>query len=276
MASATGTIVVADGHEGNLSDGAVRARCGSVPTSLRLRKNTRFPALIIRQAQRLGQGLLFVMRRAMEAVMVRVFGNPGFVVGAGMALTLVMGGGASAGEADEIAAIRAATAKYQDVAVALAAGYVRSASGCVDAELEGMPAELGAMGVHYIHRGKLEITTTEPRVDGTSTYTDFLDPAILIYEPQADGSLVLVAIENLVFQKSWKDAGHAEPPQFQGRTWDNMQDDPATPHDEAHGFQPHFDQHVWLYRENPNGNLMPFNPAVSCRHAEKTPGHSTH
>jgi hypothetical protein len=45
-----------------------------------------------------------------------------------------------------------------------------------------------------------------------------------------------------------------------------MADDPATPGDEAHGFMPHYDQHVWLFRENPMGELMPFNPNVTCDH----------
>ena len=29
-------------------------------------------------------------------------------------------------------------------------------------------------------------------------------------------------------------------------------------------FEPHYDRHVWLYRENPNGVFTPFNPAVTC------------
>jgi hypothetical protein len=29
---------------------------------------------------------------------------------------------------------------------------------------------------------------------------------------------------------------------------------------------PHYDQHVWLFRENPMGVLMPFNPMVTCDH----------
>jgi hypothetical protein len=45
-----------------------------------------------------------------------------------------------------------------------------------------------------------------------------------------------------------------------------MMDDASTAGDEAHGFMPHYDQHVWLFRENPSGNLMPFNPAVTCEH----------
>ena len=36
--------------------------------------------------------------------------------------------------------------------------------------------------------------------------------------------------------------------------------------DWAHKFEPHYDRHVWIYRENPNGVFAPFNPAVSCAH----------
>ena len=43
-------------------------------------------------------------------------------------------------------------------------------------------------------------------------------------------------------------------------------DDPATPTDEAHMFEPHFDRHVWIYRDNPNGVFAPFNPSVTCEH----------
>lgn len=163
--------------------------------------------------------------------------------------------------------LRIAFEKYQDVNVALAEGYITPDNHCVSAEGEGLPAELGAMGIHYIHPGLLQITATDPRVDGTGTHTDWNSPAILIYEPQADGSLVLVGMENLVFEAAWKAAGNTEAPVLNGRTWDHMADDAATPGDEAHGFSPHWDQHVWLWRENPAGMLMPFNAAITCVHA---------
>lgn len=125
---------------------------------------------------------------------------------AAMALTaLALPHAAAADEASELAAIRNATEQYKDVNVALAAGYFPAPPGeCVSAAHEGLPAEWGAMGIHYINPEMLKITATEPRVDGMSTHIDFLNPAILLYEPQADGSLVLVGVENLVFQKAWK------------------------------------------------------------------------
>jgi hypothetical protein len=170
----------------------------------------------------------------------------------------------------DLDALREATAKYQDIEVALAEGYISPDGMCVSAAAEGLPAELGGMGIHYIHPGLLQITGTDPRVNGNSTYTDWSQPAILIYEPQADGTLELVAVENLVFEAAWLDAGggpNAEELVINGRAWDHMADDPATPGDEAHGFMPHFDQHVWLFRDNPLGVLMPFNPNVTCEHA---------
>ena len=163
--------------------------------------------------------------------------------------------------------MRANVEKYKDINVALADGYITPDNHCVSAEGEGLPPELGAMGIHYIHPAKLQITGTEPRVDGMSTYTDWAAPAILIYEPQADGSMELVAVENLVFEAAWDAAANGEELVLNGRAWDHMADDPSTPGDEAHGFMPHYDQHVWLFRDNPMGVLMPFNPNVTCEHA---------
>jgi hypothetical protein len=186
-------------------------------------------------------------------------------------LSLMTGVAAQAeDEKAAVEAVRAAVERFRDVDVALAEGYIPDPSNhCVTAEAEGLPANWGAMGIHYLHPGLLGLTASEPRVDGTSIHTDFDKPAILLYEPQSDGSLELVAAENLVFKKAWQKAGNSEPPTFAGRNWDHMADDPNTPGDEAHGFEPHYDQHVW-FRENPLGALMPFNPAVTCEHHAST------
>lgn len=164
--------------------------------------------------------------------------------------------------------VRSLTERFQDVEVALAEGYVRDPMDmCVTAELEGLDPALGGMGLHYIRMDLLKVAgPPNPRVDGGGTHTDFRQPAILIYEPQEDGSLELVAVENLVFVKAWEAAGNQGPPTFHGVEWDHMADDPATEVDEAHMFEPHYDRHVWIYRDNPTGVFEPFNPAVSCRH----------
>jgi hypothetical protein len=164
-------------------------------------------------------------------------------------------------------AVRAATERFRDVNVALAEGYLRDPGDiCETADMMGRPAEDGAMGIHFFRPDLLGITATAPRVDGVGTHTDFLVPAVLIYEPQADGSLGLVAVENLVYLAAWEAAGNTQPPSFHGVPYDRMVDDPETAVDEAHLFAPHYDRHVWIYRENPNGTFAQFNPAVSCAH----------
>jgi hypothetical protein len=174
--------------------------------------------------------------------------------------------------------VRAATERFRDVNVALAEGYVRDPLNlCDTAEMMGRPAELGAMGIHFFRPDLLGIAgPPNPRVDGTGIHTDFLRPSILIYEPQPDGSLELVAVENLVFAEAWKAAGHDAPPTFHGVTYDTMSDDPSTPADEAHLFEPHHDRHVWIYRENPNGVFAPFNPAVTCEYHRNGGVHPHH
>jgi hypothetical protein len=174
----------------------------------------------------------------------------------------------------DLDAVRAATERYRDVNVALSEGYMRDPMNiCDTADMMGKPAELGAMGIHFFRPDVLGITGTEPRVNGTSLHTDFLRPSILIYEPQADGSLELVAVENLVFKSAWHGAGHEAPPSFHGVVYDDMEDDPATEVDEAHMFEPHYDRHVWIYRENPAGVFAQFNPMVTCEHHQGAAQH---
>jgi hypothetical protein len=167
-----------------------------------------------------------------------------------------------------LAEVRRDTERFRDVKIALAEGYIRDpANMCDTADMMGLPPDKGAMGIHYFRPDLLGITSPpNPRVNGSGTHTDFKKPAILLYEPQADGSVELIGVENLVFAKAWKDAGHDAPPSFHGVAYDTMIDNPATPLDEAHNFEPHHDRHVWLYRENPSGVFTPFNPRVTCKH----------
>ncbi len=163
--------------------------------------------------------------------------------------------------------VRKLTARFQNVEVALAEGYVRDPTDMCDvAPMMGRPAALGGMGIHFFRPDLLGITAPpNPRVDGNGTHTDFRKPSILIYEPRADGSLELVAVENLVFKKAWHEAGNKGLPTFHGVEYDYMFDDPKTSIDEAHNFEPHYDRHVWLYRPNTNGVFAQFNPTVTCQ-----------
>lgn len=171
--------------------------------------------------------------------------------------------------AADLEAVRAATRRFRDPEVAQAEGYLRDPMDmCLVAPSEGWPPQLGGMGIHFFRPDLLEITGTDPRVTGTGTHTDFREPGVLVYEPRPDGSLELVAVENIVFARAWREAGNESPPSFLGNEYYYMHDNPETPVDEAHGFAPHWELHVWLYRENRNGTFAQFNPAVTCDHHE--------
>jgi hypothetical protein len=171
--------------------------------------------------------------------------------------------------------VKRATMRFKDVGVALAEGYIRDpADLCDTAEMMGYPPELGAMGVHYLRPDLLQPTSGPgERVYGEGLHTDFREPSILIYEPQEDGSMRLVAVENLVWIEAWEAAGNTAPPTFHGVAYDVMADDPATPVDEAHHFEPHYDRHVWIHRSNPNGVFAQFNPKVRCRFHDGATAH---
>lgn len=175
-------------------------------------------------------------------------------------------GGAVLADADPLEAIRTATAKYQDVNVALAEGFFPAPPGdCTSAATEGLPPEMGAMGIHYVHPGLLGLAPPgDGPVNGNGMNTDFAAPSVLLYEPQADGSLELVGVENLIFQAAWAEAGNDGPPMYGDQPWDSMADAAGTDGDEAHGFAPHYDLHIWVQRENPAGVFAAFNPMVKC------------
>ncbi len=169
--------------------------------------------------------------------------------------------------------VKQAAERYRNVAVAVAEGYTTD-NKCVTAEMLGYPAEQGAMGLHYVRRDLLGLPDKPTgRVAGTGTYTDFAKPAMLVYEPQADGKLELVAVENLVFKKAWEASGNVQPPNFRGNRYLLLADDPETKLDEAHNYEPHYELHAWVLRDNPLGMFAPFNPNVTCRHQKPPSAH---
>ena len=175
-----------------------------------------------------------------------------------------------------LARVKAAAERYRDVNVAIAEGYTTD-NKCVTAEMLGFPASQGAMGLHYVRRDLLGLPDApKGRVSGTGAYTDFGKPAMLVYEPQADGSLELVAVENLVFKKAWEAKGNRNPPAFRGVPYLLLEDNPATPIDEAHNYEPHYELHAWVFRDNPLGTFAPFNPKVTCRHHKAPLGRMAH
>ena len=172
--------------------------------------------------------------------------------------------------------VEAGAERYRDVKNAIADGYTTD-NKCVTAAMLGFPAVNGDMGLHYVRRDLLGLPAKPApgggRVAGTGTYTDFAKPAMLVYEPQPDGSLELVAVENLVFASEWHKT-REKPPQFRGVNYLLLKDDPATKLDEAHNFEPHYELHLWVFRDNPKGMYAPFNPAISCRHHKPPAPHA--
>src|SRR3990170_6201138 len=110
-----------------------------------------------------------------------------------LAAAVALTASCQSGEAEpSLEEVRSLAERYRDVKVAIAEGYTTD-NKCVTAEMLGFPAEQGAMGLHYVRRDLLGLPDApKGRVTGTGTYTDFAKPAMLVYEPQADGSLELV------------------------------------------------------------------------------------
>jgi len=131
--------------------------------------------------------------------------------------------------------VRAANARFADVSAAVAEGYspIPCASG----------AGGGAMGIHYVNGGYLT---------GDENQLDIAKPEAVMYEPQADGSLVLVGVEYITFEGPAALEGHLL----------NLSGAPN-----RYGLDPFYELHVWAWRDNPKGPFADMNPNVSCEFA---------
>ncbi len=134
--------------------------------------------------------------------------------------------------------VRAATAQYQAVANATAAGY-GPFLGCVSG------SDHGAMGIHYVKPALLGATTL-----------DATQPQALIYEP-SNGQMNLVGVEFILDAATWLKA-NPNPPVLEGQTFlfvdaPNRFNIPAF-----------FELHVWAWRSNPVGSFMDWNDNVTC------------
>lgn len=146
-----------------------------------------------------------------------------------------------------LAATRAALDKYQDPMQAVRDGYFSTVA-CIEfrAETAGhdhMSYKPGAMGVHFLNPA-----TIGPQLDS-------LKPQVLMYEPVGD-KLVLVGAEWFV-----PVAVSKTPPTMFGQTLMGPME----------GHQPimpaglhHWDLHVWLWKNNPDGVFSPTNSSVKC------------
>jgi len=174
------------------------------------------------------------------------------IVGALIALLVpaaVFAGPSVAREAQrghQLAAVRAATAKYHNVEAALADGYI-PVSGC-----EELPGQ-GAMGFHYLNPALAQDLASTPE-----------QPEVLLYVPDKNGKLKLAGVE--YFQAA---AGRSptQAPEILGQTFDG----PMPGHNPE--MPEHFDLHVWLWAHNPSGMFAAWNPALSCGEAGEAHAH---
>ncbi|WP_162941396.1 hypothetical protein [Desertimonas flava] len=133
---------------------------------------------------------------------------------------------------EEQAAAMAATARYQDVAIAEAEGWASSIDtlGCFQDDARG------GMGVHYVNDSLMD------------DVVDIAKPEALVYELDATGAVAgLVAHEYIVPVEAWTSA---EPPQLFGMDF------------HQHPVLPLWVLHTWMWKENPTGMFSDWNPAV--------------
>jgi hypothetical protein len=143
-------------------------------------------------------------------------------------VTVVQAGGQA-----DLATVRAATAPFHQVDVAMTAGWNFVASGCVE------NPGVGGMGYHYVNGALVDLTVEASR------------PEVLVYAPGPDGQLQLAAAEYMVPAAPW-DAVNPNPPSVLGQT---MHLNPILGA---------YVLHAWVWRNNPAGMFAEWNPSVSC------------
>jgi hypothetical protein len=128
-------------------------------------------------------------------------------------------------------AARNAIAKYRDVNVALAEGYVRSGQ-CYEGK-----------GVHYVNYSL---------IFGSVAASDPNAPEVLMYVPDSEGNWKLVAAEYAQVE-----VGQPHP-----SILGQLMDGPMAGHTPSEPV--HYDVHVWLFKFNRDGFFAGLNPTVKC------------
>ena len=137
--------------------------------------------------------------------------------------------------------VRAATARFVDINVAIAEGWV-PATPCVSGP------DTGAMGVHFVLPARIG--------DGVVKAEE---PEALIYEPMSNGAMRLVGVEFIVLADDWaKRNPGGGPPALDG----NLMNLVGTPN--RYGLPAFFELHVWAWEHNPKGAFSDWNTKVTC------------
>ncbi len=146
---------------------------------------------------------------------------------------------------DGVSKARAGTARFHSLGAATRAGYeiLPDAEGITCIDNPGV----GGMGTHYVN-GDL---VADPTVRSAA-------PEALIYERGRNGRMRLVAVEYVVLQAAWHDAGNSSPPRLFGRTF-VLVDEPN-----RYGLPAFYELHAWIWKDNPRGMFDDWNPRVTC------------
>jgi hypothetical protein len=168
---------------------------------------------------------------------------------AALPLALACGGGqeqaesppaeapAAPAESAEITALRTKFDPFKDFASAEAAGYGKAITPC------WFHRDSGGQGIHYANEALIDSIVSP------------MEPELVMYEPQQDGRLDLLAVEYIVPFAQWKSEA---PPTVLGQSFHR---------NEPLGLWVH---HAWLWRDNPSGVHSDWNPNVSCQHAAES------
>ena len=138
-------------------------------------------------------------------------------------------------ENKNLAALRRATAPFHNFETAVAAGWSAQITACMTD-----PAGAGGMGFHY---------GNPALIDGTVRVEQ---PELLLYEPERNGRLRLVAVEYIIPYTAHSRS--ATPPVLFGQEF--KQNDT---------FQL-WGLHAWVWKHNPSGMFADWNPRVTCEH----------
>jgi hypothetical protein len=147
---------------------------------------------------------------------------------------------AAMAQGDELAEVRREAAHFHQLENALEAGYQLGYRGLVTGCI-AHPTE-GAMGYHYFDWELFDDPTIDP-----------LRPEGLVYAPESNGQLKLVAVEWVVPKSIWEAAGNTDPPSVLGV--------------EMHILNPALNWyilHAWIWKHNPAGMFADWNPEVTC------------
>jgi len=143
--------------------------------------------------------------------------------------------GLSASVRSDLALLRRVTAPFHEFDQATEAGWSAQITPCMTD-----PGGAGGMGLHY---GNTSLINGTARVD---------QPELLLYEPESNGRLRLVAVEYIIpYTFHSRDA--APPVLFDQKFIRNDV------------FQL-WGLHAWVWKDNPSGIFANWNPTVNCAH----------